>query len=63
MSRLKEHYWEEIIKEEDNEYELMTALHYQTTVWNIVALIQQYGMQQVFMDVFAHLEKKEIDRV
>lgn len=64
MSKIKEHYWDKIIEDnlgaDASEYDLQRALHYQSTIWNIVALIQQYGMQQVFMDICSNLERREV---
>lgn len=56
MSRIKEHYWDEIT----NDYEVFEALHYQSTIWNVVELIQQYSMQTVLSDIIKNLESKEV---
>lgn len=64
MGKIKEHYWDEIIDNQlnvNNDYEVFEALHYQSTLWNVVELMQKHSVQTVLMDVFKLLEKKEID--
>ena len=56
MSRIKEHYWDEIT----NDYSDYEAIHYLKTINDVVELIQQYSMQTVIMDVVKLLQQREI---
>lgn len=64
MGKIKQHYWEQIIdnqlEEAINDYEVFEALHYQSTLWNVVELMQKHSVQTVLMDVFELLKEKEL---
>lgn len=57
MSKIKNHYWEQLTLFNDEGYE---AVYYQKTLSDVVELMQQYSVQTVLMDMFKLLESREV---
>lgn len=64
MSRVKNLYWNDILEQQDNNdnelKEMSEALYYQSTIWNVVDVINRYGFQTVMFDVVAEMQRKEV---
>lgn len=57
MGRVKELLLDNEDIVDDSVYE---GLYYQSTIWNVVDIIQRYGMSTVLGDIVDEMKKKEI---